>query len=273
MLIALRSSSRCFFERIYMSEVLIRENEIIDELNDRGYRIIQNQDGFKFGLDSVLLTSFAIIRNGDRVLDMGTGSGVIPILLEAKTKGGHFTGLELQSDVADMAARSVILNELQDKLDIICGDIREIKTIFNRRIFDVVTSNPPYMTVKEGLISETEKKAISRTEVCCKLEDVIAGAAAVLKDKGRFYMVHRPNRLGEIISLMVANRFSVRNIRFVYPREDAEANTVLIEGIWNGKTETILESPCIVFGSDGKYTEELNNIYYKEMLMKHRKGL
>lgn len=251
----------------------IHDSEIVDELNDRGYKIIQNTDGFKFGLDSILLTAFAIIKKHDRVLDLGTGSGIIPILLEAKTQGEHFTGLEIQEEVADMARRSVELNGLVDKIDILTGDIKMAAEYFPGRKMDVVTSNPPYMTVKEGLVSDNEKKAISRTEVKCCLEDVISAAAAVLRDKGRFYMVHRPSRLGEIIALMIKHRFSIRNLRLVYPRESAEANLVLIEGIWGGKSETITESPCIVFGDDGKYTEELKCIYYNEMLMKHRKGL
>lgn len=253
-------------------EVKLKETERIDELNDRGYRIIQDKTGFLFGLDSVLLTSFACIKKGDRVLDLGTGTGVIPILLEAKTEGAHFTGLEIQAEVAEMAMRSVQLNDKTDKIEIVQGDLKEVAQIFKGRYFNVVTSNPPYMTVTEGQVSDNEKRAISRAEVCCTLEDVIVAAKRVLKQKGRFFMVHRPSRLAEIISLMVKYGFSVRNIRMVYPHAEDEANLVLIEGIYGGRTELVMEKPCIVFDKSGKYTEELEKIYYHEMLMEHRKG-
>lgn len=252
-------------------DITIKETERIDELNDRGYHIIQDKTGFRFGLDSVLLSSFAIIHEGDRVLDLGTGSGVIPLLLEAKTKGSHFTGLEYQEEVWDMASRSVQLNDKQEKIRILHGDIRQVPTEFPAGCMEVVTSNPPYMTVKEGLISPNPKKAISRTEVCCTLEDVVRAAAHVLRDKGRFYMVHRPGRLGEIIAVLQKYRFSVRNLRLVYPRIGEECNLVLVEGIYGGASEMVVEKPCIVFGEDGQYVPEMTEIYFHEALMEHRK--
>ena len=247
------------------------ENERIDELNDRGYKIIQNKKGFRFGLDSVLLTAFAIVREGEKCLDLGTGTGVIPLLLEAKTAGASFTGLEIQESVAEMAKRSVKLNGLEEKVNIITGDIKEAAALFPGRPFDVVTSNPPYMTVKEGLISGSDTKAISRTEIKCTLRDVVRAAAAVLKDHGRFYMVHRPSRLTEITSAMTEFGFSVRNIRFVYPKADQECNLLLVEGIWRGKTQCRIEKPCIVFDDEGKYTKEMDDIYFHEVLMTHER--
>ncbi len=252
-----------------MAEVVIRDNERVDELNDRGYRIIQDTDGFCFGLDAVLLSSFSIVREGDHVLDLGTGTGVIPILLEAKTKGSHFTGLELQPEVADMARRSVQLNNLTGKVDIVTGDLREAEKIFGKSSFSVVTSNPPYMPYTKGLISPNTKKAISRSEVYCKLSDVISQAAALLITGGRFYMVHRPSRLTEIMVLMEKNDLAVRYIRFVYPSVEKKANLVLIEGVLEARHQAIVEKPCIVFEKPGVYSPEMTDIYFHEKLMEH----
>ena len=226
--------------------------ERIDELNGRGYRIIQDTKGFCFGLDAVLLSAFCIVSNGDQVLDLGTGTGVIPILLEAKTNGGHFTGLELQSEVADMAARSVKLNHIEEKVDIVNGDIRDIKSIFSGSTFDVVTGNPPYKTVSSGLISPNEKKAISRTEVKCTLDDFVGGATYALKPGGRFYMVHRPERMADIYRTFAKYGLGVRYVRYVHPFRDANANLVLIEGIRGAKNNITVLAPMTVYDRDRK---------------------
>lgn len=250
-------------------DVTVRETERIDELNGRGYRIIQDKRGFCFGIDAVLLSSFAIVKEGDHVLDLGTGTGVIPILLEAKTRGKHFTGLELQEEVADMARRSVRLNDLTEKVDIITGDLCQAVDIFGKSSFSVVTSNPPYMPCRDGLVSPNEKKAISRSEVRCKLLDVIAQAAALLVPGGRFYMVHRPYRLSEIMVLMEQNGLAVRYMRFVHPSVEKEANLVLIEGVRGAKHQAVVEQPCIVYERLGVYHPEITDIYFHEKLMKH----
>ncbi len=253
-------------------EVTIRETERIDELNGRGYRIIQDRDGFCFGLDAVLLSSFAIVKEGDHVLDLGTGTGVIPILLEAKTKGAHFTGIELQQDVADMARRSVQMNNLTGKVDIVTGDLCKAVEIFGKSSFSVVTSNPPYMTYTGGLVSPNERKAISRSEIKCKLSDVISQAAALLVPGGRFYMVHRPYRLSEIMVLMEKNGLAVRYLRFVYSSVDKGANLLLIEGIRGAKHQAVVEKPCIIFDKPGVYCPEITDIYFHEKLMEHGTG-
>lgn len=251
-------------------DVTIRETERIDELNGRGYRIIQDQKGFCFGIDAVLLSSFAIVKEGDHVLDLGTGTGVIPILLEAKTEGEHFTGLELQEEVADMARRSVQLNDLTGKVDIVTGDLCHAVDIFGKSSFSVVTSNPPYMPYTGGLISPNEKKAISRSEIKCKLSDVIYQAATLLVSGGRFYMVHRPSRLSEIMVLMEQNGLAVRYVRFVYPNTEKDANLVLLEGIRGARHQAVIEKPCIVYEKPGVYHQEIHDIYFHEKLMEHR---
>lgn len=250
-------------------DVIIKGTERIDELNGRGYRIIQDQKGFCFGIDAVLLSSFAIVKEGDHVLDLGTGTGVIPILLEAKTRGKHFTGLELQEEVADMARRSVKLNNLTEKVDIVTGDLCHAVDIFGKSSFSVVTSNPPYMPYTSGLVSPNEKKAISRSEIKCRLSDVISQASALLISGGRFYMVHRPSRLSEIMVLMEQNGLAVRYMRFVYPSVEKDANLVLIEGVRSAKHQVVLEKPCIVYEKPGIYHQEMKDIYFHEKLMEH----
>ena len=211
-------------------KVELKAGERIDELQRNGYQIIQNENGFCFGMDAVLLSGFAKVKKGENALDLGTGTGIIPILLEAKTEGRHFTGLEIQETSADMAQRSVCLNDLNEKVEIVRGDIKEAVDLFGKASFDVVTSNPPYMTGQHGLINPDMPKAIARHEILCTLEDVIGQASALLKENGRFYMVHRPFRLSEIMVTMSRYRLEPKRMKLVYPFVDKEPNMVLIEG-------------------------------------------
>lgn len=220
----------------------LKQGERIDDLNRNGYKIIQSKDKFCFGMDAVLLSGFAEAKSGEKVLDLGTGTGIIPILMEAKTNGEHFTGLEIQHESAEMATRSVEMNELQDKINIVTGDIKEASGIFGGAAFHVITTNPPYMNENHGLKNPEMPKAIARHEVLCNLEDVIRESAKMLKPKGRFYMVHRPHRLVDIISLMRQYRIEPKRIRMVHPFADKEANMVLIEGCRGGKSMVKVEN-------------------------------
>ena len=235
--------------------------ERIDELQRNGYRIIQNPERFCFGMDAVLLSGFARAKKQERCLDLGCGNGIIPILMEAKTEGKHFTGLEIQPESADMARRSVALNGLQDRIDIVEGDIKDASKIFGASSFHVVTTNPPYMTAQHGLTNVYEAKTIARHEVLCNLEDIIRESARLLMPGGRFYMVHRPFRLAEIISLMVQYRIEPKRMRLVYPYVDRESNMVLIEGLRGGKSRMTVEKPLIVYKEPGKYTDEIYDVY------------
>lgn len=235
--------------------------ERIDELQRNGYRIIQNPERFCFGMDAVLLSGFARAKKQERCLDLGCGNGIIPILMEAKTEGKHFTGLEIQPESADMARRSVALNGLQDRIDIVEGDIKDASKIFGASSFHVVTTNPPYMTAQHGLTNLYEAKTIARHEVLCNLEDIIRESARLLMPGGRFYIVHRPFRLAEIISLMVQYRMEPKRMRLVYPYVDREPNMVLIEGLRGGKSRMTVEKPLIVYKEPGKYTDEIYDVY------------
>lgn len=235
--------------------------ERIDELQRNGYRIIQNPERFCFGMDAVLLSGFARAKKQERCLDLGCGNGIIPILMEAKTEGKHFTGLEIQPESADMARRSVALNGLQDRIDIVEGDIKDASKIFGASSFHVVTTNPPYMTAQHGLTNLYEAKTIARHEVLCNLDDIIRESARLLMPGGRFYMVHRPFRLAEIISLMVQYRIEPKRMRLVYPYVDREPNMVLIEGLRGGKSRMTVEKPLIVYKEPGKYTDEIYDVY------------
>ena len=235
--------------------------ERIDELQRNGYRIIQNPEKFCFGMDAVLLSGFARAKKQERCLDLGCGNGIIPILMEAKTEGKHFTGLEIQPESADMASRSVQLNDLQERVHIVNGDIKEAVQIFGAASCHVVTTNPPYMTAQHGLTNVYEAKTIARHEVLCNLEDIIRESARLLMPGGRFYMVHRPFRLAEIISLMVQYRMEPKRMRLVYPYVDREPNMVLIEGLRGGKSRMTVEKPLIVYKEPGKYTDEIYDVY------------
>ena len=237
------------------------ERERIDDLGINGYQIIQKEQGFCFGMDAVLLSDFAQVKNGGRVLDLGTGTGILPILMEAKTKAVHLTGLEIQPEMAKMAARSVKLNHLEDKIEIVEGDIKEASAIFSHDSFDTITSNPPYMIGQHGLRNPDMPKAIARHEVLCNLEDVVSQASKVLKERGRFYMVHRPFRLAEIMNVLTKYRLEPKRMQLVYPYIDREPNMVLIEALKGGNSRVTVEPPLIVYKEPGVYTENILKIY------------
>lgn len=240
---------------------LLKTKERLDDLNVKGYQIIQDPERFCFGMDAVLLTGFANIKKGEDVLDLGTGTGIIPILLEAKTKGRHFTGLEIQPESADMAARSVRYNHLEEKISIVTGDAKDASKIFGASSFDVITTNPPYMIAEHGLRNDADAKTIARHEVLCTLDDILTQSAKLLKQGGRFYMVHRPFRLAEIFSKMVACGIEPKRMQLVYPYINKEPNMVLIEGKRGGKSRIIVEKPLIVYKENGTYTDDILEIY------------
>lgn len=226
---------------------LLKPGERLDDLQIGGLELIQNPSGFCFGVDAVFLSDFVKVKPGETVLDLGTGNGIIPILLSAKTGGKKFTGLEIQENTANMARRSVAYNHLEDRIEIVTGDIKEAAEIFKPAFFDVITTNPPYMLSQHGLRNPDDAKAIARHEVLCTLDDILRESMRLLQDKGRFYMIHRPFRLTEIMIKMNHYKIEPKRIQFIHPYIDKEPVLVLIEGVRGARSRVTVESPIIIY--------------------------
>lgn len=246
-------------------KIELKENERIDDLEYKGLKIIQNTKGFCFGIDAVLLSDYAKnIKKDARVLDLGTGTGIISILLCGKTNLSKIIGVEVQEEVADMAKRSVRLNNLENKFEIINENITNLEKIYERNSFDVIVTNPPYKKENTGIVNEEKKKLISRHEILAKLEDYIKISNKLLKDKGEFYMVHRPERLVDIITYMRQYKIEPKEIRFVCSHENEPPKLVLIKGIKSGKPFLKFKENLYIYENNGNYTEEIYKIYNKE---------
>lgn len=244
----------------------IFENERLDDLQYKGLRLLQKKDGFCFGVDAVLLSHFVQVAKNSNVIDLGTGTGIIAILLAAKREPRKVTGLEIQPEIAEMAARSVQLNGLEDRVEIVQGDIKEAAKRFGASSFDAVVSNPPYIGRGGGLLNPADTKAISRHEILCTLEDVVSAAAELLRPGGKFSMVHRPQRLADIICRMRNNAIEPKYLRFVHPSPGKKPNLLLISGTRNGNPELKIQEPLYIYDSDGNYSKEINEIYNRDMI-------
>ena len=245
-------------------DIELEANERIDDLEFKNLKIIQNKDEFCFGIDSVLLSDFAKnIKKDSMVLDLGTGTGIIPILLCGKTKLKKVTGIELQEEVAKMAKKSIKLNNLEDKFNVINENILNLNKIYENQTFDVIVSNPPYKKKDTGITNENEKKIISRHEISASLEDFIKISKDLLKDKGEFYMVHRPERLVDIFELMRKYKIEPKILKMVYSYKNKEPKLILIKGVKNAKPFLKVESNLYIYEDTGKYTKEILKIYNK----------
>jgi len=240
---------------------MLKEGERIDDLQLGGLKIIQDPQGFCFGIDAVLLSSFAKAKYKETVVDLGTGTGIIPLLMYGKYKPKKIIGVEIQKEVADMAKRSIKLNGLDDKIEIYEGDIKDCFKYLGVNIYDVVVTNPPYKKILTGLVNPKDKKAISRHEILVNLDEVIFSASRLLKGLGRLYMVHRPERLKDIMLSLDKNKFNPKRIRFVHPSYDKAPNMVLIEAVKAGGDFLKVEKPLYVYDEKGNYTEEVLKIY------------
>ena len=234
----------------------------MDDLHRSGYVLIQDPDYFCFGCDAVLLSGFARVKKNESALDLGCGTGVIPVLLSAKTDGARFVGLEIQERLADMARRSVAQNGLDGRVEIITGDINDIKNIVKAASFNAVTVNPPYVRRGCGPPNESESKKIARRETLVDLRGVTAAAAWALKRGGRLYMIHVPQRLVEIIKTFAEFNLETKTLRFVQAYADKKPNTVLIEASLHGKAQLTVPPPLVLYKSPGVYTDEAAKIYY-----------
>ena len=241
------------------------ENERIDDLQYKGLKIIQNKNGFCFGIDSVLLSDFAKeIKNKSRVLDIGTGTGIIGLLLCEKTNLQKIYGVEIQKDVAEMAKRSIKLNNLEYKFEIINCNIKDVFDFLELNSIDSIVTNPPYKKAGTGLKSDSVKNMISRHEVECTLEDIIEKSSRLLKDRGEFYMVNRVERLVDIMFLLRKYRIEPKKIRFVHSKSNEKPHLILIKAIKNANEFLKIEKPLIIYNENGDYTDEINEIYNKK---------
>lgn len=239
---------------------MIRNDECLDDLQN-GLFIIQKQNGFKFGIDAVLLSDFAKDTRSKNTLDLCTGTGIVPLLLSVKTDTPRICGLEIQSEIAQMAKRSVEYNKIGKRVEIVEGDLKNSVEIYGRCSFDKITCNPPYMKKGTAVRNEIDTKSISRHEVMCTLDDIMRVSRELLVSKGRFFMIHRPSRLADILCAMRKYRVEPKRIRFIHPEVNKAPNLVLVEGMKDGGEELKFLPPLYVYNEDGTYTEEIDIIY------------
>jgi len=228
---------------------VLNNNEKIEDLEDKGLKIIQASDSYRFSVDSILLINFIKLKNYEKIVDLGTGSGIIPLPLFGKRKGLSIYGIEIQKDLADMARRSVELNELQNNITIIQEDFRNLKNIFKNQQFDVVVSNPPYISLGHGKVNPSSSRAIARHEIKGDLEDIISVSNYLLKNKGRIYLIYRSVKLIKLIIALKKYGFEPKIIKFIHPRPGENANLVLLEGIKSGKEELKIEDPIFIYSN------------------------
>lgn len=245
---------------------LQQPDETLEELGVADYRVLQKAKGFRFSIDAVLLAHFAAaaVHKRTRVIDLGTGTGVIPLLLCGHTSVDSVIGLEIQPEIADMAGRSVALNSLEDRIRIITGDLRSPGKDFHSSSCDVITCNPPYMPPNRGMASPEHSMAVARHEITCTLDDVSRFAEVMLKDRGKLFMIHRADRIVDIASKLRSRHLEPKRLRFVYPKPGKPANLILVEAMKKGQPHCSVDPPLYVYDQNGNYTEEINAIYNKE---------
>ena len=240
---------------------LVREDETLDDLQLNGINIIQKKKAFRFGIDAVLLANYANVKNNHTVIDLCTGTGIVPFIIAGKTKAKKVLGIEIQDEFVEMAHRSVEINNLQDRVDFMCADLKDTAVLKKLERADVVTVNPPYKLMNAGIKNATDKLTIARHEVLCNLENVIAASRILLKDNGRLYMVHRPERLADIFCLMRKYKIEPKRVKFVHPSAKKAPNIVLVEGQRDGGSFLKFEEPLYVYDDKGCYTKEIDEIY------------
>lgn len=245
---------------------LVKPFERVDDLQRRGLKIIQNPQWFSFGIDAVLLSAFAKVRAGARVVDLCTGTGIVPLLLSAKAQPSSIVGIELQAEVAEMATRSVALNQLEAHIKILQGDAMQLEGILPKASIDVVTCNPPYFKSQGGLVNANEIKKMSRHEIALSMEGLMQSVSRLLKSGGHFYLVHRPDRLVDILFWARTMKLEPKRMRLVQPRSEAPANLVLLHFVKHGGHELKVDKPLIVYKTEGGFTDEVFQIYAEAQL-------
>lgn len=244
---------------------LIKDDETLDDLQLNGIYVIQKKNAFRFGVDAVLLANYANVRKGAKVIDLCSGTGIIPFILAGKTEASSIIGVEIQSDMVEMSKRALKYNSLESKINFINGDLKDLQLLKSIEKADVVTVNPPYKLYNSGILNDNDKNSIARHEICCKLEDVIIACKTVLKDNGRMFMIHRPDRLVDIFCLMRKYRIEPKVVRMIHPSAGKAPNILLVEGQKYGGAFLKWEKPLYVHTEDGKYTDEIDRIYGRKL--------
>lgn len=241
------------------------QNERIDDLQLNGIKIIQNPNWFCFGTDAVLLSDYSLpsIKKNAKVLDLCSGNGIIPILLSQKCSAQKIVGLEIQKGCVDLAKRSVAMNKLEHLIEIIHGDLKDAESIFGRSSFNNITCNPPYKEAGGGLINKDDPITLARHEILCSLEDIIRVSSILLEPYGKLCMIHRPERLADILCLMRKYKIEPKRLRFVHPYAGKTATMILVEGAYMGKPKLFLDPPLYIYDKPNVYTEEMLAIYNK----------
>ena len=246
-----------------MEHFLVRPGERADDLQLNGLRLIQNPAWFCFGVDAVLLADYAAqtIKKDSRVLDLCSGNGIIPLLLSQKSQAAQITGLEIQTPVEEMAERSVRMNGLEHKITMICGDLKEAPERFGKSSFQYITCNPPYKEAGSGLMNRTDTAALARHEILCSLEDIIRVSSIKLEPLGKLCIIHRPERLIDLICLMKRYGLEPKRLRFIHPYPNKTATMILAEGVRQGRPKLFLDPPLYIYERPGIYSKEIDQIY------------
>lgn len=244
-----------------MNEIYINEDESIDDLQLKGIKLIQKKGIFRFGVDAVLLANYTVVRNRQNIIDLCSGTGIVPFILAGKTNANHITGIEIMDDMVEMANRSVKYNEMNGKIEFIQRDLKDVSFLKTFEKADIVTVNPPYKLKNSGIVNNNDKNAIARHEICCILEDVIVAAKVLLKSSGRLFMIHRPERLADIFCAMRKYKIEPKRIRMVYSNYEKPPSMVLIEGSNNGGVFLKWDPPLYIYNMDGSFSNEINKIY------------
>ena len=240
---------------------LVKDGETLDDLQLKDICIIQKREGFRFGIDAVLLANFANVKKKHKVMDLCTGTGIVPFIIKGKKEAEKIVGLEIQNEFVEMANRSIKINGFNDTMEFLHGDLKDKELLKSVGRFDVVTVNPPYKLEKSGIVNPNDKYAIARHEVMCNLDNVIEACRIVLKDNGRLYMVHRPERLADIFCIMRKYKIEPKRVQMVHPNTKKPANILLVEGQRDGGAYLKWEPPIYVYNDDGSFSKEINEIY------------
>lgn len=243
----------------------LKENEILEDLEYKGFKIIQNKNMYRFNSDSIFLANSVSVKSGSRVLDMGTGSSIIATIIAMKSRASEVIGIDIQNEFIDMATRTAVYNKLEDKLKIVKCDIKDCTKEFANNSFDIITINPPFAKAEVGKVSENEHFNICRREIKVSLEEIISNASKLLKFGGKFYIINKANRFAEVVELLCKYKLTPKIATMIYPKENKNADTFILECKKGAKHYMDIKK-LIVYDNDNNYTKQAREYYDKESL-------